>query len=84
VPLVVMSVIMGVASPYWMSSIGPAVTSTLPQQTGTVTKSQPLKPPVVHSRLDQYIQVPAVTTANAAASTQKNSLQKDSATGGQK
>src|SRR6476619_4018119 len=29
VPLVVMSVIMGVASPYWIKSIGPAVTSML-------------------------------------------------------
>jgi cold shock CspA family protein len=31
VPLVVMAVIMGVASPYWMKSIQPAVVSTLPQ-----------------------------------------------------
>jgi NADH-quinone oxidoreductase subunit M len=34
VPLVVMAVIMGVASPYWMKSIEPAVVSTLPQPTG--------------------------------------------------
>ncbi len=85
VPLVVMSVIMGVASPYWMSSIGPAVTSTLPQQTGAVTTTQPQKP-VVHSRLDQYRQAPAMATANttAAVTVQKYSLRKDSATGGQK
>jgi hypothetical protein len=83
VPLVVMSVIMGVASPYWMNSIGPAVTSTLPQQTGTVTNSQPQKP-VVHSRLDQYRQGAAAATATDAALIQKDSMKKDSATGGQK
>ncbi|HEX3091999.1 MAG TPA: NADH-quinone oxidoreductase subunit M [Candidatus Angelobacter sp.] len=31
VPLVVMAVIMGVASPYWMKSIQPAVVSTMPR-----------------------------------------------------
>lgn len=35
VPLVVMSVIMGVVSPYWMKSIEPAVTRTIQRMEGT-------------------------------------------------
>ncbi len=31
VPLVVMALIMGVASPYWMKSIDPAVNGTVPK-----------------------------------------------------
>jgi NADH-quinone oxidoreductase subunit M len=40
VPLVVMAVIMGVASPYWMKSIQPAVVSTLPQAAGVKAQAQ--------------------------------------------
>jgi len=40
VPLVVMAVIMGVASPYWMKSIQPAVVSTLPQSSGVKAQEQ--------------------------------------------
>jgi len=43
VPLVVMAVIMGVVSPYWMKSIQPAVVSTMPQAAGT--KVQAIKHP---------------------------------------
>jgi NADH-quinone oxidoreductase subunit M len=39
VPLVVLAVIMGVASPYWMKSIQPAVVSTLPQSAGVKTQA---------------------------------------------
>jgi len=69
VPLVVMAVIMGVASPYWMKSIQPAVVSTLPQAAGV--KAQALR----HSDQNKTV-VPALpaTVANQNAS----------ATGGQK
>ena len=46
VPLVVMAVIMGVASPYWMKSIEPAVTSTLPK-TAVAAKPGPAAPAAV-------------------------------------
>jgi NADH-quinone oxidoreductase subunit M len=64
VPLVVMAVIMGVASPYWMKSIEPAVVSTLPQSAGTKTQAQR-----DHSqdRPDQKTAAPAVAVQNASA-----------------
>jgi NADH-quinone oxidoreductase subunit M len=72
VPLVVMSVIMGVASPYWMRSIEPAVISTLPQAAGV--KAQVLK---LHDpNKDPKTAAPASPAAIA--------VQTDSATGGQK
>jgi NADH-quinone oxidoreductase subunit M len=77
VPLVVMSVIMGVASPYWIKSIGPAVTSMLSGASANA-KAQ-AEDSVVHSKLDPYRQ-PAETAGTNAAS----SVQNDSATGGQK
>jgi len=73
VPLVVMAVIMGVASPYWMKSIEPAVVSTMPQAAGT--KAQALK----HSdqtKPEQKTMAPALPAAVA--------VQDASATGGQK
>jgi NADH-quinone oxidoreductase subunit M len=76
VPLVVMAVIMGVASPYWMKSIEPAVTSTLPKA-GGVAQAQKSQ---VHS-IDQSKQdTKTARPASAAAAT----VPTDSATGGQK
>jgi NADH-quinone oxidoreductase subunit M len=69
VPLVAMAVIMGVASPYWMKSIEPAVVSTLPQAAGV--KAQALK----HSDQNKTV-VPASPAAVA--------VKTDFATGGQK
>lgn len=78
VPLVVMAVIMGVASPYWMKSIEPAVLSTLPQAAGVKAQAQK---PVIHSSPDQNKQAfKAIVPASTAAA----SVQTDSATGGQK
>jgi NADH-quinone oxidoreductase subunit M len=78
VPLVVMAVIMGVASPYWMKSIEPAVTSTIPKAGGNV-KAQAQKPQV--QSIDQGKQdTKAARPASAAAAT----VPTDSATGGQK
>jgi NADH-quinone oxidoreductase subunit M len=73
VPLVVMAVIMGVASPYWMKSIEPAVVSTMPQAAGT--KAQALKHPD-QTKPDQKTMAPALPAAVA--------VQDASATGGQK
>jgi hypothetical protein len=77
VPLVVMAVIMGVASPYWMKSIEPAVTSTLPQaNAGTKPQAEKrglaIPDPGKHGS--------AMATPNSTAGT----IQNDSATGGQK
>src|SRR6476619_2561463 len=73
VPLVVMAVIMGVASPYWMKSIQPAVVSTLPQAAGVKEQAQR-----DHSqdKPDPKAAVPALPAAVA--------VQNASATGGQK
>jgi NADH-quinone oxidoreductase subunit M len=73
VPLVVMAVIMGVASPYWMKSIEPAVVSTLPQAAGVRAQAQ--KDPS-QDKPDQK----RVTPVLPAAVT----IQNASATGGQK
>ena len=71
VPLVVMA-----ASPYWMKSIEPAVTSTLPKA-ASVAQAQKL---AVHS-IDQSKQdTKTARPASAAAAT----VPTDSATGGQK
>ena len=73
VPLVVMAVIMGVASPYWMKSIQPAVVSTLPQSCGGI-KAQAQKNPVKTNRpKDSGSSLPAAVAVQDA-----------SATGGQK
>jgi NADH-quinone oxidoreductase subunit M len=73
VPLVVMAVIMGVASPYWMKSIEPAVVSTMPPAGGV--KAQVQKD---HNRNkpDQKTVAPALPAAVV--------VQNASATGGQK
>ncbi|HXO37381.1 MAG TPA: hypothetical protein VN872_02020, partial [Candidatus Acidoferrum sp.] len=71
VPLVVMAVIMGVASPYWMKSIEPAVISTLPQAAGV--KAQVLQ----HSEQNKPN---TMVPASPAAVT----VQTESAAGGQK
>jgi NADH-quinone oxidoreductase subunit M len=78
VPLVVMAVIMGVASPYWMKSIEPAVTSTLPQANAG-TKAQAEKRGLAIPDPDK--QGPAMATPNSTAAA---AVQNDSATGGQK
>ncbi|MGZ4890514.1 MAG: complex I subunit 4 family protein, partial [Candidatus Angelobacter sp.] len=78
VPLVVMAVIMGVASPYWMKSIEPAVISTMPQ---AGTKAQAQKR-VIHSSTDQNKH--ALKAVDPASATAAASVQTDSATGGQK
>jgi NADH-quinone oxidoreductase subunit M len=63
VPLVVMAVIMGVVSPYWMKSIQPSVASTIPQAAGTkaqaIKHSDPDKP-------DQQKLIPVLQNASAA------------------
>jgi NADH-quinone oxidoreductase subunit M len=73
VPLVVMAVIMGVASPYWMKSIQPSVASTMPQAVGT--KAQAIKNSYPDKR-DQQKLTPVSPAAEAA--------QNASAVGGQK
>jgi NADH-quinone oxidoreductase subunit M len=76
VPLIVMAVIMGVASPYWMKSIEPAVTNTLPKA-GSVAQAQKSQVHAIdQSKPDTKTARP--TSAAAAAVTT------DSATGGQK
>ncbi|HEY1525450.1 MAG TPA: NADH-quinone oxidoreductase subunit M [Candidatus Angelobacter sp.] len=77
VPLVVMAVIMGVASPYWMKSIEPAVTSTL-SQANAGTKAQAEKRGLAIP--DPGKHGSAMATPNSTAGT----IQNDSATGGQK
>lgn len=77
VPLVVMSVIMGVASPYWMKSIEPAVISTMPR-TGEV-KAQAQKRLVY--RIVQSAQARATSVIN---SSDASTVQKAPATGGHK
>ena len=76
VPLVVMALIMGVASPYWMKSIEPAVTSMLsPTSARAKAKAQ--------DRPNRSItKQPAETAAQTQAPLLRS--QKDSATGGQK
>jgi hypothetical protein len=64
-----MAVIMGVASPYWMKSIEPAVVSTLPQTTGVRAQAQ------THDNKDNRV-VPSSPAALA--------VQTESAAGGQK
>jgi len=72
VPLVAMAVIMGVASPYWMKGIEPAVTSMLAQASGAVkAQAQRNRPGLDHDKRSAAV-------ANAAP------VQKDSAAGGQK
>jgi NADH-quinone oxidoreductase subunit M len=73
VPLVVMAVIMGVASPYWMKSIQPSVVSTMPQAAGTKTQA------IKHSDPDKPDQQKLTSVTPAAAA-----VQNASATGGQK
>ncbi|HET8889256.1 MAG TPA: hypothetical protein VFQ41_10160, partial [Candidatus Angelobacter sp.] len=77
VPLVVMAVIMGVASPYWMKSIEPAVTSTLPKA-GSSVKAQAQKPAVPSKDQSKYPKAVGPTSATTAL------VPTDSATGGQK
>jgi NADH-quinone oxidoreductase subunit M len=77
VPLVVMSVIMGVASPYWMKSIEPAVTSTLQRVSG-IMKAQ-TQDRVVPINQAKQISEKAASNASAASP-----VQKISAAGGQK
>ena len=79
VPVVVMALIMGMASPYWMKSIEPAVTSMLSGASASV-KAQAQKR-VVHLRIDQHQQAAETAVANSSAA---SSLQNGSTTGGQK
>jgi hypothetical protein len=71
--LVVMAVIMGVVSPYWMKSIQPAVVSTLPQ--AAEIKAQ-VRKDHSHDKPDQK----TVAPISPAAATVQNAT----ATGGQK
>jgi NADH-quinone oxidoreductase subunit M len=73
VPLVVMAVIMGVASPYWMKSIEPAVVSTMPQAAGIKAQSQKDHN---QDKLNQKTVAPALPAAVV--------VQNPTATGGQK
>jgi NADH-quinone oxidoreductase subunit M len=79
VPLVAMAVIMGVASPYWMKGIEPAVTSMLSQASGAV-KAQAQRH-TDRAGTSQENQAAAVVAASASAA---SSQQKGSAAGGQK
>jgi NADH-quinone oxidoreductase subunit M len=72
VPLVVMAVIMGVVSPYWMKSIQPAVVSTMPQASGIKAQAQ-------KDHGQDKAEQKTVPGLPAAAT-----IQKASATGGQK
>ncbi len=78
VPLVVMSVIMGVASPYWMKSIQPAVISTLQRVSGAMKAQAPnrIANPIGQNKQPSET---AATNSNAASP-----VQKVSAAGGQK
>jgi NADH-quinone oxidoreductase subunit M len=71
VPLVAMAVIMGVASPYWMKSIEPAVVSTLPQAAGVKAQA--------HKHSDQNKPNTVIPASPAAVA-----VKTDFATGGQK
>jgi NADH-quinone oxidoreductase subunit M len=77
VPLVVMSVIMGVASPYWMKSIEPAVISTIQRVSDTMKAHVA---PVSIAPTNQVQQISETASSAGAASP----VQKVSAAGGQK
>jgi len=80
VPLVVMSVIMGVASPYWMKSIEPAVTSTLQRVSGAIkAQVQDRTVPIQPGAQNKQISETAAASPGAASP-----IQKVSAAGGQK
>jgi hypothetical protein len=66
-----MAVIMGVASPYWMKSIEPAVISTLPQTTGVKAQA--------HKHSEQNKMTIVVPGSPAAVA-----VQTESVAGGQK
>ena len=78
VPLVVMSVIMGVASPYWMKSIQPAVISTLQRVSGAMKAQAPNR---IADPIGQNKQLSETAAANSSAA---SPVQKVSAAGGQK
>jgi NADH-quinone oxidoreductase subunit M len=67
VPLVVMAVIMGVASPYWMKSIQPAVVSTLPQSAGVKAQAQKDQRQEKPNQKTVAPALPAVAVQNASA-----------------
>jgi NADH-quinone oxidoreductase subunit M len=79
VPLVVMSVIMGVASPYWMKSIEPAVISTI-QRVSDAVKTQAHVAPINIAPTKPVQQISETASSTSAASP----VQKVSAAGGQK
>ncbi|HLK54547.1 MAG TPA: hypothetical protein VKU42_13895, partial [Candidatus Angelobacter sp.] len=78
VPLVVMSVIMGVASPYWMKSIQPAVVSTLQRVSGAMKAQAPNR---IADPISPNKQLSETAAANSSAA---SPVQKVSAAGGQK
>ncbi len=78
VPLVVMSVIMGVASPYWMKSIQPAVISTLQRVSGAMKAQAPNR---IADPINQNKQLSETAAANSSAA---SPIPKVSAAGGQK
>jgi hypothetical protein len=73
-----MSVVMGVASPYWLRSIEPGVTSTIERVAGAV-KAQAQKHAVYKTAESAQASVPAVNKSGDTSP-----VQNDSATGGQK
>ena len=73
VPLVIMSVIMGVASPYWMKAIEPSVVTT----TGQATSSMKTKHYVLRLKTEETVSM------NSASAEQKDSAAEQK-TGGQK
>jgi NADH-quinone oxidoreductase subunit M len=75
VPLVVMALIMGVASPYWMRGIESAVVATIPR-TAIQSQSAPAQP--------RSLQPAAHGKAGTAVAKAASSPEKDSTAGGEK
>jgi type VI protein secretion system component VasK len=71
-------VIMGVASPYWMKSIEPAVTSTIQRVSGSMKAHVT---PVNIAPINQAKQISETAASNGSAA---SPVQKISAAGGQK
>jgi NADH-quinone oxidoreductase subunit M len=71
VPLVVMALIMGVASPYWMKSIEPAVASTLPKIGSADAKGHGVLAIEIKTRITSAPQV-AAQRITAATPDKKN------------
>lgn len=73
VPLVIMSVIMGVASPYWMKAIEPSVVATMASPAAPATIQSQNQNHVLHSRMDQFRPAETVSMNSVSPAEHKGS-----------